>query len=93
MTNVAEDEEIEILLGALDCTLEEIAERKAFLFTLMDNDQYYQKMVNAAYKQALADYNYSIHVRSERENLKMLKIYRDFNTDEAKETFKKLATI
>lgn len=85
------EEEFELLMGALDCTLEEIAERKAFLFTLMDDEQYYQRMVSAAYQQALADYHYSLCVRSEKENLKMLKIYRDMNTDEAKEAFKILA--
>ncbi len=85
------DEEIEILLGALDCALEEIAERKAFLFTLKYNDIYKQSLIKAAYQQALADYEYSLFVQSEKENLKMLKRYRDLNTEEEKEYFKKLA--
>ena len=93
MTNVVEDEEIEILLGALDCTLEEIAERKAFLFSLKNNDIYKQSLIKAAYQQALADYEFSLFVQSERENLKMLKRYRDMNTDDEKEKFKILALI
>jgi hypothetical protein len=81
-------EDAELLLGAQDNLLEEIAERRAFLFSLLRNKDYNQNLVDAALELLQADYLTAMSGRTDREHNKVLKIYKSLNSDDAKEYFK-----
>ena len=82
------EKEIELLLGAQDNLLEEIAERRAFLYRLWDNPLYNQQLVKAASSLVQADYLTALSGRTDSEHNKVLKIYKVLNSDDAKDYFK-----
>jgi hypothetical protein len=78
----------ELQLGTIDCVLEEIAERKAFLLRYVDEPNFNQELVMAAYTLAQADYMANMsNPRTNADLHKTLRYYKALNSDDSCHNF------